>query len=177
MDTKFGHVSPFWPPMLRHATVVSNRDKRGATPLEFLGLFGIDPYPRAGKRKSHLVNVVNSLTPSQAISRIGNGVSPLCYFSWMLFVFSNCRRRQKHAIQIWPLTVEDEQSYEEVDYVCSIDNRLEAHDGEDEDDFIKTDVKDEDDPRTPLGHPPAHHALAPEDIECIQSLASQLVDL
>ena len=170
MDTKFGQVSPFWPPMLRHATVVSNRDKRAATPLEFLGLFGIDPYPRAGTRKSHLVNVVNSLSPNQAISRIGNGVSPLCYFSWMLYVFSNCRRRQKDAIQIWPLTVEDEQSDEEV-------GRLEAHDGEDEDDFIKTSVKDEDGPRTPLGHKPAHHALTPEDIECIQSLASQLVDL
>jgi len=173
MDTKFGQVSPFWPPMLRHATVACLRHKRGATPLEYLGVFGTDPYPQEGSRKSHLVNVVNSLSPNQAISRIGNGVSPLCYFSWMLYVFSNCRRRQKEAIQIWPLTqsVEDEQSDEEV-------GRLEADDGDDEDDFIKTSVKDEDDPRTPLGHPPAHHVLTPcIQLTRLQSLASQLVDL
>lgn len=115
MDTKFGQVSSFWPPVLRHATVVSNRDRRAATPLEFLGLFGIDPYLPAGKRPSHLVNVVKGLTPNQAISRIGNRVSPLFYSLWMLYVFANCRRRQKDAIQIWPLTVEDEQSDEEVD--------------------------------------------------------------
>ena len=58
MDAKFGQVSSCWPPVLRHAAVVSFRDKRAAPPLEFLGLFGIDPYPPAGKRPSHLVNVV-----------------------------------------------------------------------------------------------------------------------
>ena len=92
----------------------------------------------------------------------------------MLYVFANCRRRQKDAIQIWPLTVEDEQSDEEVDYVCS--KTCMFHDGEDEDDLIQTDANS-DDPINPLGHPPAHHPLTPEDIQCIQSLASQLVDL
>ena len=93
----------------------------------------------------------------------------------MLYVFANCRRRQKEAIQIRPLTVEDEQSDEEVDYICSTDIGLEAHDGEGEDDLIKGDVNSHD-PRTPLGHPPAHHVLTP-DVQCIQSLACQLVDL
>ena len=74
------------------------------------------------------------------------------------------------------MMVEDEQSDEEVDPICFTDIGLEAHEGEDEDDLIKCDVNCED-PTTPLGHPPAHHELTPEYIQCIQSLASQLVDL
>ena len=61
---------------------------------------------------------------------------------------------------------EDGQSDEEVDPICSTVRGLEADEGEDEDDLIKGDVNCED-PTTPLGHPPAHHVLTPEDIQCI----------
>ena len=95
---------------------------------------------------------------------------------WMLYVFANSSRRQKEAIQAYPMMVEDGQSDEEVDPICSTGLGLEAYEGEDEDDLLKGDVHCED-PTTAVGHPPAHHVLTPEDIECLQSLASQFVDL
>ena len=142
-----------FPAVLRHATVVSFRKKRAATPLEYLGLFGVYPYPPFGKRESHLVNVVKSLTPRQAISRIGNGVSPRCFFLWMLYCFANTRRRQEATVQIHPLTAEEsEPSDEEVDLV-----NISCHD---EDDLLRGDMN-HDSPRTPFSRRSSHHVLTP----------------
>ena len=66
------------------------------------------------------------------------------------------KRRRFKFIQM----VEDGQSDEEVDLICSTDPGLEADEGEDEDDLFKCDVNCED-LTAPLGHPPAHHVLAP----------------
>ena len=97
-ESKLGKVTSWWPSMLTHGVVVSNKRRRSAVPREFLGPQGADPYPKDGERKSFLVNLVLGMNPKDAIGRIGNGLNAKVLLWWTLYLMSNFVRFESQNV-------------------------------------------------------------------------------
>ena len=97
-NSKLGKVSNFWPSMLTHGEVISSSKRRKAIPKEYLGPMGVNPFPVSGERKSFLVGLVEQLPAKEAINRIGNGLNVRVLLWWVVYIMSNCVRRDNEIL-------------------------------------------------------------------------------
>ena len=98
----FSTPGPLFPPLDTHSMVYSSVHQRIAHPSEFAFAQGLDSlaHVSGGRRVSDVWNVISSLTISQQLKMLGNGIHIPTLSVWMLFVLAHIRPISQLAASI-----------------------------------------------------------------------------